>query len=445
MLSKLPVRLLHTTSNLWAKKAPVIKPKTQSFSRKQKNSFGRAPIKKIAKTSMYKNWSDTIQSGNYSKNITTAVPLPEFNIDDLESPNDKLTTYSSHQLKHLNALGSFKANQFRELFPNPICIIRESTILKLINQLTILDNQQKKFVLTGEPGVGKSTLLTQLHAWALNKKYLIINLSHPRQIMDGLNDFKYNDNLKLYEQPMFLKSFIRQILTGNDSELLKSIALQNDYEFSRTYLNETKTFKLSKGGSSLRNLLSIRPNSNLLGMQFESIINEIYSQKEVPVLFTVDNFSYILTNSFTKYSDTESRPIPALKFQIVDKIMKIISGEIPLINPLSAIVTSISGEDKTNHTLPVALGKKPLDPYISQSYLDQEYVKLLQTGRIREFKVNKMNKEEISTLINYCTKLNIPFARDNCKTIEEITNEKYFISGNGNCREFFRSITLNYR
>lgn len=408
--------------------------------------MGRTPSKKISKSSFYKNWFDTIKSGRFNSNTTDkGVLLPKFDVDKLDSLKGKLTTYTDHQSECLQRLGSFRPNQFRELFPTPMSLVRESTILRLVHKLTDLDSNERKFVLTGEPGVGKSTTLAQLQAWALDKKYLLISLSYPRLIMDGLNDFQYNEISKLYEQPMFLKKHIGSIKNANDPKILKSIVLQNDYSFTKTDLTETNIIDLHKDKNTLFDLLSVKPNANLLGTQYEGIMTEIYSQREIPILYTVDNFSYILTNSYTKYCDTEGKSIPALRFQIVDKFMKLISGQTKLVNPLSAIITSISGDDRTNHTLPVALGKKPLDPYITQPYLDQEYVKLLQMGSVKEFPIEKFHKDEVAALMEYCTKLQLPLSRDTGKTIDEIVNEKYFISGNGNCREIFKSMALNYR
>ena len=77
--------------------------------------------------------------------------------------------------------------------------------------------------------------------------------------------------------------------------------------------------------------------------------------------FTVDNFSRLLNYPLSAYRDTNNEPIHVLDLQLGRIIMDIVGGAIPLNNNKSHVLLAVSGVDKTNRTLPVALGKLPED------------------------------------------------------------------------------------
>ena len=421
------------------------KAKPQGFSKSSSN-FVRPVSKRITSTTLYKNWVDTMHTARLNRNAKE-VSLPVFNSAKIDQSVNKVCDFSSSQLKSLHHLGSFKKNQYRELFSKPSSLIRKDSIGRLIQNISNnKGSSSNRIIITGEPGVGKSTLLAQLHAYAIESKYLIINIPYPELFLNGRNDFFWDENLKSYVQPMYLKKLLSKILKGNNHELLSSIHLQKDYKFSFTTLSGTQEVILQKGKHTLLDLLKCKVNPNLRGTQFRIFIDEIYSQAETPVLFTVDNFSRLLTSSYTAYRDTENRLIPTLKFQLGNTIMDIASGKIPFKNPKSTFVAAISGVDRTNRTLPVGLKKLEEDIYIRQYHYDPVYANLLKQGNVEEFHLSKMNKDEVKLLLEYYSQCDILPVRDTKdKDTEKLLDEKFFISGNGNPRELLKSITLAYR
>lgn len=426
---------------------PKGKGKPQSFSKSSSN-YMKPASKRITSTTLYKNWVDTMHTAKLNKNAKEVV-LPVFNSIKIDQSLNKICGFSSNQLKYLYRLGSFKKNQYRELFSKPSSLIRKESIGKLIQDINNngnSGNDSNRVIITGEPGVGKSTLLAQLHAYAIESKYLIVNIPYPELFLNGRNDFFWDENLKSYVQPMYLKKLLSKILKGNDNQLLSSINLQKDYKFSFTTLNGTQQIFLQRDKHTLLDLLKCKVNPNLRGTQFKVFVNEVYSQAETPVLFTVDNISRLLTSSYTAYRDTDNRLIPTLKFQIANIIMDIVSGKISFKNPKSAFVGAISGVDRTNRTLPVGLNKLEEDVYIKQYHYDPVYANLLKEGNVKEFCLPKMNKDEVKLLLDYYSRCDILPVRDTRdKDIGQLLDEKFFISGNGNPRELLKSITLAYR
>lgn len=55
------------------------------------------------------------------------------------------------------------------------------------------------------------------------------------------------------------------------------------------------------------NSLKCKVILNLHGTQLKIVVNEVYSQTETPVLFTIDNIICLLTSSYTTHIDTENR------------------------------------------------------------------------------------------------------------------------------------------
>ncbi|CAL9732991.1 small ribosomal subunit protein mS29 [Monosporozyma unispora] len=432
-----------TSVATYAAAKPAAKGKAQGFS-KASSGYVRPASKRITSATLYKNWTDTMHTAKLNKNAKE-VNLPIFKPSKLDESLNKMSNFSPTQLKHLYHLGSFKKNQYRELFALPSSLIREDTIGKLISQINN-SKGSKRIIVTGEPGVGKSTLLAQLHAYAIDSNYLVLNIPYPELFLNGRNDFFLDETTQLYVQPMYLKKLLSKILKGNDEKVLSSLKLQKDHKFSFTTLGGTKNVELKKGESTVLDLLKSNVNANIRGLQFKTLIEELFAQKEVPILFTVDNFSRVLTRSFTDYRDTENRLILTLKFQITDIIMSIVSGKIKFANPKSSFVGAISGSDRTNKTLPVGLNKIEEDVYIKKYHYDPSYANLLKQGKVEEFELSKMSKEDVKRLLDFYTDCDIiPTKELQNKTLDQLTDEKFFISGNGNPRELLKSITLAYR
>ena len=415
------------------------KGKSSSFSRK---SADYKPTKRrITANTHYKNWSNTVHTARLNS-TAPSISLPTFSAANLKDEN--VTLFSGSQMKSLRHLGSFKKNQFNELFRQPVSLIRKDATEELAQLLK--ETPKGKFIITGEPGVGKSTLLTQMQALAVDSNQIIVNISYPELFLNGRNDFMFDEKLGLYTQPMYLKKLIRKILKANNPELLKAIKLSKNYKFSKTTLKGTQSLVFHQGTQSLYDLLASSTNANLRGEHFQAIIDELYNQKDIPVCFTVDNFSRLLNYPLSAYRDTNNEPIHVLDLQLGRIIMDIVGGAIPLNNNKSHVLLAVSGVDKTNRTLPVALGKLPEDKYISQYHYEPRFAEILKKGQVREFTVAKLSKDEVRKLIEFYLEAGIVLGREaNGKTLEQLTDEKYFISGNGNPRELLKSLVLTHR
>ncbi|CCF60590.1 hypothetical protein KAFR_0K02350 [Kazachstania africana CBS 2517] len=417
------------------------KGKAQGFSKK-KGSERKSTTKRITDNTLYKKWINTVHTAKFNRNAPV-MSLPKYTPNDMDSCVGKVVKFSEQQCKSLHHLGSFKKDQFNELFNAPISLIRhESANL----QESITKSKSKRIIITGEPGIGKTTLLSHIHANALGLNSIVINISYPQLFLNGRNDFFLDEESKLYIQPMYLKKFIRKILKANDEKILASVKLSDSYTFSRTTMKGATNITLHRGSSTLFDLLSSSVNANVRGKQYQAIMKELYGQPNIPICFTIDNFSSILTQPFSEYRDVENKNIYALDLQIGKTIMDLVSGEVPFLNPKSCLVMAISGVDRTNRTLPVALGKLPEDPYVTRYHYEPNFAKIMKKGMVEEFEVTKMGKDEVRTLLRFYSDAKIILKRElQTKTLENLSEEKYFLSGNGNPRELLKSIVLTHK
>ncbi|CCC69992.1 hypothetical protein NCAS_0D04110 [Naumovozyma castellii] len=445
MVSQLSIQIRRLSIQSMVRATAPSKGQTQGFARKQQSSSGnkKSSRKKIGRDTLYKNWENTVHTAKLNKSAVS-VSLPTFRPTAAEPC--LVNAFSNDQYKSLFHMGTFKKGQFNELFPKPVALVRESSTLKFFKLLK--ESKDRKYILTGEPGVGKTVLLTQIQALAVDSKYLSLHISYPDLFLNGTNNFFYDDASKLYIQPMYLKKLLRKIRKSNSEQILKSIPLKNDYKLANANPEDSsmKPFiQLTAKKNTLWDLLAAKIQPRHRGNQFEGVINEMALQKATPVYFTVDNFSKILTDAFSAYKNVNNKPIYSLDLQMGKIIMNIVSGNTTFANPESAVVLSISGVDRTNRTLPVALDKVKEDPYVSRHYYEPKFVELMRKGNVKEFEVTKLDKDEVKQLLQFYIQSGIVLDKDTSIDLNTLVNEKYFLSGNGNPRELIKSLVLQHR
>ncbi|SCU93426.1 LANO_0E03840g1_1 [Lachancea nothofagi CBS 11611] len=437
---RIGVRSLSSSS---ARCAAPARGKAQGFAKKVIS--GKTSAKKVGAGSLYKPWQQTVATGKLGKN---AVPteLEIFKPLDVSQNFDQVVAYSNAQYKSLYTQGSFKQNQLNELFSRPISLVRRSTTKRLFDELKNSAKTSKKYVLTGESGVGKSVLLSQVHALACEEKSILINISYPELFMNGTSDFFHDGSS--YVQPMYLKQLLTKTLKANDHAILSSIVLTNTYKFANADPKDAasrKFVQINAGKDTLLDLLSIKTTPRNRGELFRAMITELSKQSKTPVYFTVDNFSRILSEPLTSYKSTQNENIHVSELQLGKTIMEVVSGKTTFANASSCVILATCGSDKTNKTLPVGLKKLPHDPYVSKKHYDHELANVLIKGDIKEFPVEKLSKDEVRHLIDFYLKSEILLSKDtDNKNIEQLVDEKYFLSGNGNPKELLKSIALQF-
>ncbi|AAS53268.2 AFL106Cp [Eremothecium gossypii ATCC 10895] len=408
---------------------------------KKDTAAAKPVVKKVVSGSLYKPWKFAVGTSKLNANAP-ALELPVFNPAE---PKNEVAVFSGEQQQFLHRIGAFRLGQFHELFSRPVCYTREATG-QLLERLSGTEHQ--RVILTGQPGVGKSTLLAQAQVAAFEKGSVIINISHPELFLNGRNDFRHDTTgeQEQYTQPMYLKKLLTKILKSNKKSVLSSVALTQEYKFPVADTRESASKRVTRlvpGKNTLYDLLSMKTTPAARGMLFQAVIDELVAQSAVPVYLTVDNFSRILSEPLSAYKDTSCRSIHVLKLQLGRIIMNFVSGATKLNHKDSRVVLATSGVDRETKTLPTGLGQTPHDPYAAKYNYDAVLAEMMLKGGVKEFRVEPLSKPEVAELVDFYAKAGILSEKDQENRREgRLVDEKYLLSGNGNLRELLKSLTL---
>ncbi|KAH3663474.1 hypothetical protein WICMUC_005913 [Wickerhamomyces mucosus] len=376
---------------------------------------------------------------HYTKNREEGTQLSNLEFFGNELHSNKVVGFTEKQVQKLVQLGAFKKDQFNELFKVPITLLRNETeiIHKFITSTQSTPSSENRICLLGERGIGKTTLLTQAQALALNNgNTIIIPISYALKLVDGTNDYFYDSKLGTYTQPMYLKKLLAKIEYVN-KESLQKLSLSQDYTIDG--ISKDKASVKFTPKHSLLDLVKANVAGRQRGKVFQILINELLKQNKSSVLLTVDNFSALTSNPITAYRNIENKLIYTEEFQISKFIFQLTSGEISFNQ--GGVLLATSSDDKPSITLKHGLGLIEADPYLKESEFSRQLASKL-VG-VKPIEVSKLSKENVSILIEkYIEAQAFNNFELEANSKEHLVNQKYVLSGNGNPLELLKSITL---
>ncbi|GMM35997.1 mitochondrial 37S ribosomal protein [Saccharomycopsis crataegensis] len=348
----------------------------------------------------------------------------------------QLTKYSDDSLKRLHHIGAFQKAQYHELFREKVSLLRQET-LKICNKLTESASKSPKIVITGESGIGKSTALAQVQSYLMSKDSIIFHLPNVKTIVDGTYEFNLNSSTNLYDQPGLIKKvFIK--LSKSNKELLSSIKLSDNYTYG--------TARFSPENHSLHDLVMLpaKVPKNLYSSVFNDVVKELQKQDKYSVYLTIDEFNSLVEHSGSAYRDIDYNVIGIDKLSMVKFALDWIKGAIAF--PRGGVVLANSSNYQESSTFKFAVGMEPLNPF--DETLDKSLVSYLKDVEV--VKLEKLSREEIGELTQWqlnnglIISQDISMSEDGEVDVQKLVNEKYFLSSNGNPREFIKSCNLLY-
>lgn len=426
-------RGFHTSlATLAAKGAPVKKAASQGY---KKTNTGKTK-KTSGAGKQFSDYINVLKLENKAPEIKGLGTLEGEKIKE-----NSVLKYNQLQMKKLIISGTFKDNQFKELFKTPITLVTKDTkhMEEFVKNGSNTSSEHNRICLLGENGIGKSTLLAQTQAMISNLgDSIIIPIPYATQIVNGRNDFAYDQQLKLYTQPMFLKSFISKILDTND-KILAKIPIKSDHSFEGNTRHKS-TIKVSSERHSLLDLAKLSVAPRFRGRQLESIFTELLEQDQIPIFLTVDNFNALTSFTRTAYRDVENKPVHIGKLQLGKLIFDFTSGARAF--KKGGVILATSTDERSNHTLLAGLGLTKPDPYTAEYYYDREVAQKL--NGVKPYELQKLSKENVTKLVE--TFINADIFKSNDlenKTLEALVNQKYILSGNGNPGELIKSVVMS--
>lgn len=178
-----------------------------------------------------------------------------------------LTIYSESTMKFLKSHGAIPAKQYLNLFSEGATVVRKATIELegVLSEVKETKETAQSIILTGDSGSGKTIVLQQVVALAKKHDYLVIHISDVEDLIDGTNDYRLDEETKLYDQPMYAKRLLRKIIDANQLKTAKKglffeTKLTSSYSFKE---GRSGTKTLAAGKASLAELILTGGANNL--------------------------------------------------------------------------------------------------------------------------------------------------------------------------------------
>ncbi|RLV96686.1 37S ribosomal protein S23 mitochondrial [Spathaspora sp. JA1] len=459
-ISTTGIRTIATTAISSAPRAKS-SPTAAKANVKKWGSSNGASSTKPKKTGMtHLKFRDAIYSLKWEKYAPELPPIPNLSSKKLVANSSHMARYSTSVEQALLKFGGFKKYQYHELFQNPVTLANENTFK--INQEFISklsgNSRDNRIYITGEQGIGKSTLITQTLGMALeDQNAVILHFDSAKKILDGTSDYIFNSELKLYQQPMLTKKWVYKFKQANEP-VLKTLKLTKEAKFNV----RGKPVTLKAGVHSLFDYVSQCHDFGTVGptQGFQFLINQLKAHSEtVPVIVSVDEFNTMADVPISAYRNADFKYIHAFEFEIADFLFKCASGELNFAKG-GVILANTSTVNNKMQTVQVALDKSKYDAYANHEYFDKAVAdRLLQNGEIKEFKMSPLTKDDTRQLMAFWkdtgvlsirpdyTKKDInseePITISVSKQFENIVNLQY-VSTQGNPGYLLKKSTMHY-
>lgn len=190
--------------------------------------------------------------------------------------------------------------------PRPRSLVRQQT-LDLLDKLDAASKNNKgaSFVLDGNRGSGKSMLLAQSIAYALDDGWVVISVPRAVNLINSSTPYSYNAQHKAYLQPEATRTLLQAVLKVN-AAALKQIKTEDKVEVDGTSIDAgTPLEALVKRGTE--DTTSAAARQTLLEATFKTLAG----QTERPVLVAVDDAQALFRT--TLYKDPDFVPLEAFE------------------------------------------------------------------------------------------------------------------------------------
>lgn len=413
-----------------------------------------------------KSFKDTILTKNFKKSALKLDSDAITALPSIDSPNKDLlknvfVKYPTDNIAKLHIAGAFKPNQYNELYSQPLTMFRPNEDLKLLEIVNSSDSTlNNRFIIKGNSGIGKSTLLAHFQSFALSQNQnnaILFPISNADLLVDGSNDFKLNPLTKKYDQPMYTKSFLKKFKRLNADQLSKIPLSKEIIPITNAYKPSTNHKVNGTLLDFVNYILKASHMESNTTFAFTTILEELSTQNILPVYLTIDNFSAFIQNALTKYRNTENERIYFQKFTVADTLLQFVSGEKIFQKGAVAVATHGGHRVVRNGTLDVICGDKPLEKFAYSKLDEFDYDlanRLLQNNGLKKLKVSNFNIDECKSVVEHLFKFNLihneygleeQLANSPRETVlQRIAAQKYMLSGNGNPKLLMDSCILAY-
>ncbi|WVQ64300.1 uncharacterized protein L199_002462 [Kwoniella botswanensis] len=272
----------------------------------------------------------------------------------------KSSTFTKTSFDKLKVFGLSKKVE-RELSSNggPASVIRQLTIdlSKQLDGDKGKSSKDARYVLTGERGSGKSMLLLQSVAYALESGWIVLFNPKATEWTNSSSHYIYDSSTQTFNQWQASQQILSTLLSNNKDKL-DSIKLPADISLPQG--------KTAAKGSKLSELVSVGSKDDRVATQaLDAVMGVLERQTQYPVLWAIDESQTLFTTS--RYRTPDYTPIEPYHLSAPRLALDFMSGRRSFAK--GTILTSLSLSDPTNLPSPsliqgLALSStQPLTPY----------------------------------------------------------------------------------
>ncbi|GJN89014.1 hypothetical protein Rhopal_001985-T1 [Rhodotorula paludigena] len=200
----------------------------------------------------------------------------------------------------------------------PATVVRQATLdlTARLDKASKASSRDARFILTGDKGVGKSSLLLQAASFAQSNKWIVLYIPSAAPLVNSSTPHNYSSTRALFEQPLLASSLLSKFAAANKAAF-KAVKTQKEWTFGD---------KKVAAGKSLEDLAKAAGGDEKLSTAvFEAVFAELEGQKNFPVLLAIDDAQSLFATS--KYIDPTYQALETFSLVIPRMLLELVSGQ----------------------------------------------------------------------------------------------------------------------
>ncbi|CCF51671.1 hypothetical protein NDA11_006406 [Ustilago hordei] len=244
--------------------------------------------------------------------------------------------------------------------PKPRSLVRQQT-LDVLDKLDAAakDNKGTSIILDGSRGSGKSMLLVQSIAYALDDGWVVISVPRAINLINSSTLYTYNAQHKAYLQPEATRALLSAILKVN-SGALKTIKTTEAFEVEGEKV---------EAGTSLDVLLKRGTGDSSSAATTQTILEATFktlcTQTERPVLVAVDDAQSLFRT--TLYKDPDFLPLESYELGLARALLSLLTSSAIKRGAFISALSTTHTEFLSPPELQIALAEKTWSKLTTQA------------------------------------------------------------------------------
>lgn len=406
--------------------------------RAPKTVKGKAPPKKASKNSFAKKkvkdtGSATTSNSAYAAKIGSSQATTKLNTSapklDLPQVTPAVFTKEhvgtvfeapSNVASQLYALDVLQKQGGYQYFSQIASVLRESSIE--LADILALDGSSKdrRVILDGPAGSGKSVAMLQAITLALQQKWVVVSVPRSEALVDSTCPYAWDEQRKSWRQDTYMSELLGRIAEANKSVL----QLQNtsrSFSFDRHSIPEKATlYKLVEIGSQ---------DPGVSHSIFDAFMTEMNLEGRPKLLLTLDNLS--ISTLPTRYRDRDYNVVHPFDLEIIKNFVSYLNGTKLLTN--GVVLTNTSSKPPcVPRSLQIALGKAQRLPF---EVIDDRIAQ--GVSGLRSIHVGGYTSTEATSVLQHYASAGLIRGHTSADITESFVKQRTLMGGVG--REVFKS------